>query len=77
MISCCAYPSGLVFATCDEVCPIGSQLKVGHEVHVRAFIVQDFVACLRIEEGNFSGLVASDNEGRRREGANDSLAAGW
>lgn len=70
-----AYPSGFVFATCDEVCPVWRQLEVRDDVHVRALVVQHLVAVFRIKEGDLAGFVAGEDERWRGKRADDGLAA--
>lgn len=43
------YSSSLVFAACDEVRMIGTQLKVGNDIHVCPLVVEHLVTGLRVE----------------------------
>lgn len=57
-----SYTSSLVLATGDEIGPIWAQMKVCHDIHVRAFVVEHFLSGLRIEQRDLARLVSHEDE---------------
>lgn len=70
------HPRGLIFAACDKVRPVWSQLQIRHHIHMCSLVIENLLSGFSIEEGNFSWFVTGDDQvWAEGKGTNDSLGA--
>lgn len=48
------HPRGLIFAACDKVRPVWSQLQIRHHIHMCSLVIENLLSGFSIKEGNFS-----------------------